>query len=99
MATTSRAFVVSSPSSSRHDQGPTLQIKVENRKATYAMAFFRKGSFPTVCEQNAFVEQEAVMIAKLRSISEIAPITDDESDALTEEWNADFEEKDHQTQK
>lgn len=39
------------------------------------------------------------MIAKLRSISEIAPITDDESDALTEEWNADFEEKDPQTQK
>lgn len=33
------------------------------------------------------------MIAKLRSVSEIAPITDDESDALTEEWNADFDEQ------
>jgi hypothetical protein len=33
---------------------------------------------------NAFVEQKEVMIAKLRKDSEIAPITDYESEALTE---------------
>lgn len=34
------------------------------------------------------------MIVRLRAISQTAPITDDESDALTKEWNADFDEKD-----
>ncbi len=33
------------------------------------------------------------MIAKLQSISEIAPVTHAESDALTKEWNANFDEK------
>lgn len=34
------------------------------------------------------------MIARLKAIAEIAPLTDDESDALTREWNADFDEAD-----
>lgn len=34
------------------------------------------------------------MIARLKAISEIAPLTDDGSDALTREWNADFDEAD-----
>jgi hypothetical protein len=36
------------------------------------------------------------MVAKLVRMSEIDPITDEESDALTREWNADFEDHEQQ---
>jgi hypothetical protein len=93
----SRAFVVSSPSSSHFYKGPAPQINEDNQQATNAKAFLKMGSCPPPAtfslpstpliskKRGAFAAEAAVMIAKLRSISEIAPLTDDESDALTKD--------------
>ncbi|AGO82024.2 hypothetical protein pdul_cds_117 [Pandoravirus dulcis] len=78
-----------------HEKTPLLQGKTANRQASHDMAFFsKKGVSLSDRDRTAFLEQEAAMIARLKAISEIAPLTDDGSDALTREWNADFDEAD-----